>query len=274
MLTVISIAGFDPSAGAGVLADIKTFAAHGCYGLAAVTSLTSQNTLGVYSAYTQSPEILKAQVEPLIQDFEIAAVKIGMLPTREAVETVAEIIERYQLPNVVLDPVIRSSSGYDLIDLAALEALIKRLLPMTNVVTPNLFEAEILAGIEVKDLNGMRQAAQRIYHSSWQSQDLARTDTRRAVLIKGGHLQGEASDLLYDGAEDRILSAPKVVTRGTHGTGCALSSAIAARLAHGDSIWQAVQSAKAYLIEALQTAPGLGHGAGPLNHLGRTLSKP
>lgn len=260
MQIVLSIAGFDPSGGAGVLADIKTFAAFGSFGVAAITSLTAQNTSGVYGAYHQTAEVVRAQLAPLLADFQIAAVKIGMLPTRATVETVAEIIAQHRLPNVVLDPVLCSSSGYELIDGAALEALRSCLLPLARVVTPNLAEAARLAGMEVNDLPSMQQAARHIY-------DLCRRQTPGAVLVKGGHLLDEATDVLDEGGEVQIFRAPKLATRHTHGTGCTLSSAIAALLAGGASVPEAVAGAKEYLNAALRSAPLLGHGAGPLNHL-------
>ena len=264
MRVVLTIAGFDPSGGAGVLADCKTFAAFGCFGTAVITSLTAQNTVAVYGAHHQPAEVVRAQLEPVLADFEIAAVKLGMLPHRACIETVAEIIERCALPNVVLDPVIRSSSGYELIDESALAALIELLLPLTRVVTPNLSEAERLAGQPVQDLAQMEQAAQYI-RALCQARPV-KSAAPGAVLIKGGHLTGEAIDLLDDGETVRVLRAPKIATRNTHGTGCTLSAAIAAALALGDTLPEAVQRAKQYVSTALLQAPDIGHGAGPLNH--------
>lgn len=260
MRVVLTIAGFDPSGGAGTLADIKTFAAFGCFGVAAITSLTAQNTLAVYGAYHQPAKVVRAQLAPLLEDFDIAAVKLGMLPNREIIETVAEFISAHKLPNIVLDPVIRSTSGYDLIDDAALAALVEHLLPLADIVTPNLPEAERLTGLPVKDLDGMRQAAKFIHRQAASRQPQA------AILIKGGHLPDEAVDLFDDGQAEQLYRAPKIHTRNTHGTGCTLSSAIAAGLALGVEMPLAVQRAKQYVSAALRTAPGLGHGAGPLNH--------
>lgn len=261
MLVVLSIAGFDPSGGAGVAADLKTFSAFGCFGTAAITSLTSQNTTAVYGAFHQSAEALRAQIEPVLEDFRISAVKTGMLPTRETIEVTAETIGRHQLPNVVVDPVIRSTSGYDLIDDKALEFLIECLLPLADLITPNMAEAERLTGLEVKDLPGMEKAAKHIYA-------MAQPEIRnKAILVKGGHLPTEATDVLYDGKETRFFRSPKIDTRNTHGTGCTLSSAIAALLARGFDIPEAVTRAKAYLGAALLLAPNIGKGAGPLNHL-------
>jgi hydroxymethylpyrimidine/phosphomethylpyrimidine kinase len=264
MLTVMSIAGFDPSGGAGALADIKTFAAMGCFGTAAVTSLTFQNTVAVYGAAHQTAEVLRSQIEPVMDDFEIAAVKIGMIPTRELIEVVAEIVEKKRLPNVVVDTVIRSTSGYDLIDEDAVGSLIERLLPLADVITPNMAEAERLTGSEAQDLDGMKKAARRIHEMS--AAPNSRRMARRAVLVKGGHLEHEATDVLFDGREFHIFRAPKIATRETHGTGCTLSSAIAALLARGCDVPEAVARAKQYLSEILRAAPDIGHGARPLNH--------
>jgi hydroxymethylpyrimidine/phosphomethylpyrimidine kinase len=268
MLTVMSIAGFDPSGGAGALADIKTFAAMGCFGTAAVTSLTFQNTVAVYGASHQTADALRSQIEPVINDFEIAAVKIGMTPTRELIEAVAEIVEIKRLSNVVVDTVIRSTSGYDLIDEDAIGAMIERLLPLADVITPNMAEAERLTGLEAQDLDGMKRAARRIHEMS--SAPKLRRMARRAVLVKGGHMKDEATDVLFDGREFQIFRAPKIVTRETRGTGCTLSSAIAALLAQGCDIPEAVARAKQYLSEILRAAPDLGRGARPLNHMPRT----
>jgi hydroxymethylpyrimidine kinase/phosphomethylpyrimidine kinase len=272
VFVVITIAGFDPSGGAGVLADIKTFAAMGCFGTAAITSITSQNTVAVYGTYHHSAEVLRAQIEPIINDFEIAAVKTGMLPTREAIEVVAETIERHKLPNVVVDPVIRSTSGYDLIAQDAIESLVQRLLPLADVITPNMAEAERLTGLEVKDLDGMKQAARKI-RERFPAEASGRT-AKRTILVKGGDLKDEATDVLDDGRDFHIFRAPKIITRNTHGTGCTLSSAIAALLGQGCEIPEAVLRAKNYLESALLTAPEIGHGAGPLNHLWQVTSIP
>ena len=267
MITLLSIAGFDPSGGAGVLADIKTFAAFGCYGTAAITSLTSQNTVAVYSAHHISAEVLRAQIDPIIRDFKIAAVKIGMLPNREISEIVAEAIERHRLQNVVVDPVICSSSGYELIDADAVKILSERILPLADVITPNIPEAERLTGLKINNPEEMKVAARALHLLCG-----AQTDSshRHAVLVKGGHLPApfseEATDVLDDGRQFHPYQAKRIATRSTHGTGCTLSSAIAALLARGHEIPEAVRLAKRYLEEAMRAAPEIGHGAGPLNH--------
>ncbi len=265
MLVALSIAGFDPSGGAGVLADIKTFAAFGIYGTAAITSLTSQNTIAVYGAFPQPAEVLRAQLEPIFDDFQIAAVKVGMLPTRETIELVADVIERHQLPNVVVDTVIRSTSGYDLIDDRAIEILIERLLPLARVITPNLAEAERLTGLKIETLKSMKCAAKKL---SERVQSAIRNPQSAipVVLVKGGHLPEEVTDVMYDGSQFHFFHGSKIVTRNTHGTGCTLSSAIAALLARGCDVPAAVRKAKSYLEAAMSSAPDVGHGAGPLNH--------
>lgn len=272
MLTVLTIAGFDPSGGAGVLADCKTFAAFGCFGTAAITSLTAQNTVAVYGAYHQSAEVLRAQLTPLVEDFSLAAVKTGMLPTRETIEETAATIERHALPHVVVDPVIRSTSGYDLIDSVALAALRERLLPLADVITPNMAEAERLTGLPVKTLDEMKRAARLIREQALAGRRSDAEVARRcAVLVKGGHLDGEAADVLDDGEVVQVFRAPRIATRNTHGTGCTLSAALAALLARGCNISEAITRAKEYLAAAMLAAPDLGQGAGPLNHfpLGR-----
>jgi hydroxymethylpyrimidine/phosphomethylpyrimidine kinase len=260
MHTLLTIAGFDPSGGAGVLADIKTFAAFGCYGVAAITSITSQNTVAVYGAYDSPAEVFRAQIDPIVADFDIAAVKIGMLPNREIVEVVAEAIERYALPHVVLDPVISSTSGFKLN--RDTEILIERMFPLADLITPNIPEAELLSGMKIAGEDGMKRAARALHELSPST-----GAHRHAILLKGGHLPGdEVADVLDDGREIHVFRAPRIKARATHGTGCTLSSAIAALLARGHGITEAVPIAKRYLEAALREAPEFGHGAGPLDH--------
>lgn len=265
MRVILTIAGFDPSGGAGVLADIKTFAAFDCFGAAAITSLTSQNTDGVYGAYHQPAIVVRAQLEPLLTDYKIAAVKIGMLPTVEVIELVSRLIERFELPNIVIDPVIRSSSGYDLIDDEALDALQKRLMPLAVLVTPNLDETAALLGEKPLTIEDMQTAAQQLAEK-FTSENQQEPKKAPAILIKGGHLRNEATDVLYAAQSCTIFSSEKIATTNTHGTGCTLSSAIAALLGRGEPLAQAVSLAKKYVSEAIKQAPGLGKGHGPLNH--------
>ena len=257
MRTVLTIAGFDPSGGAGVAADLKTFAALKTYGIAVITSLTSQNTQQVYATFHQSVEVVRAQLIPLCEDFQIDAVKIGMLPTRDLIELVAEIITNYGLKNVVIDPVFRSSSGHDLIDAEARGLLVEKLFPLAAVITPNLDEASALLHRSITNETEMKAAAEELQGN---------TNSLAAVLIKGGHLEGAAVDVLFYDNAIKTFSAPRILTRNTHGTGCTLASAIAAFLAHGATIPEAVQQAKEYVTEALKTSLEVGKGKGSLNH--------
>ncbi len=254
--TVLTIAGFDPSAGAGVLADIKTIAAFGCYGAAVVTSVTHQNTRGVFGADHLSASSVTAQLSALFDDFQISSVKTGMLPAAEIIKAVAEMLSEKKVSHFVLDPVIRSTSGYDLIDSQAARSLIENLFPLATVVTPNRAEAERLTGLRIEGAETMTKAARVI-------RDLG----ARAVLIKGGEGEGrEAVDLLVDASGEIFYSAQRIDSRNTHGTGCALSSALACLLALGHTLGESVSIAKRYITEAIGSAPGLGHGHGPLDH--------
>lgn len=261
MITVMTIAGFDPSAGAGVLADIKTMSAFGCYGVSAITSLTLQNTQGVFGAYHQTREVVRGQLEPLFDDFDIAAIKTGMLPTRDVIEEVADALSSRAIAHVIVDPVVRSTSGYDLIDDQALAALIDLLFPLATVVTPNRAEAERITGVEIATSAQMEGAAHRIFALG-----------PKAVLIKGGDFKDEkATDLLLDSGGVATFSAERVNSTSTHGTGCTLSSALACLMAGGHTLRQAIPIAKQYVVEAISTAHGLGRGHGPLNHFPRRL---
>ncbi len=252
----LTVAGFDPSGGAGIVADIKTFRAFGCFATAAVTSLTYQNTTGVFGAAHQTAEAVRSQVLPVVQDFKISGAKTGMLPTREIISEVARLFREEQLPAPVVDPVVRSTSGFDLIDDEALEALKRELLPLARVLTPNIPEAERITGLKIRGEEGMRRAARRM-----------REMGARAVLVKGGHLKGEvAVDLLDDGEQTTTFSALRIETTATHGTGCTLAAAVAACLARGMSLEASVGAAKLFVTEAIRRAPRLGHGHGPINH--------
>ena len=253
---VLTIAGFDPSGGAGVVADVKTITAFGCFAAAAVTSLTYQNTTGVFGASHQTAETVRAQVLPVVEDFTVAGAKTGMLPTREVIEEVARLLRETNLPAPVVDPVVRSTSGYDLIDDAALDALKKELLPLARVVTPNIPEAERITGMSIRDREAMAEAARMI-----------RAMGARAVLVKGGHLAGARSlDVLDEEGEVTYFDAERVETTSTHGTGCTLAAAIASCLARGYNVTDAVALAKRYVTQAIRGAPGLGRGHGPINH--------
>jgi hydroxymethylpyrimidine/phosphomethylpyrimidine kinase len=256
---VLSIAGSDSGGGAGIQADLKTFAALGCYGMTAITALTAQNTRGVRSIHGVPPAMLRDQIDAVIEDIGAHAVKIGMLHAPEIVAVVAEAIDRHALANAVLDPVMVASSGAALIETPAIEALVRELFPRADLVTPNLDEASLLAGRPLRTLEDMESAAL----------DLVARGAR-AVLMKGGHLPGETvTDLLLtaDG-ERRAMSAPRIETANLHGTGCTLSSAIAAHLALGAPLPEAVSRARDYVREALRAGAPVrtGAGGGPLDH--------
>ena len=258
----LSIAGLDPSGGAGIIADIKTFAAFGCYGAAAVTSVTFQNTSGVFGAVHQTADSVRQQVQPIIDDFRVHSVKTGMLPTAEIIEETARLVSENDLRNVVVDPVVRSTSGYDLIDDAALRILIERLFPLSDVVTPNLPEAERITGIAIESDQDIEDAAR-----------MMRSMGAKNVLIKGGHRRISGSGPLT--ARDHLFLAGKIETfesefidtNATHGTGCTLASAIAANLALGKDLVGSVEEAKKFVTAAIRTAPNIGGGHSPINHL-------
>ncbi|MGI6199621.1 MAG: bifunctional hydroxymethylpyrimidine kinase/phosphomethylpyrimidine kinase [Christensenellales bacterium] len=253
MVSVLSIAGTDPSGGAGASADLKTFAAHGVYGMSVVTALVAQNTCGVRAVQPVPPDFVTAQLDAVCQDIPPQAVKIGMLHSAPVIARVAEALARYELPQVVLDPVMVATSGDRLLDRAA-QAALERLLPRCRVMTPNLPEGEALWGARVADREDMLRCAAALY---------ARYGC--AVLLKGGHGAGDCADLLFDGSA-RWFAAPRVDTQNTHGTGCTLSAALACNLARGQGLGEAVAHAKAYVTAALSTGLDLGRGHGPLNH--------
>jgi hydroxymethylpyrimidine kinase/phosphomethylpyrimidine kinase len=255
----LTIAGHDPSAGAGILADIKTISAFGCYGVAAMTSVTFQNTQGVFGARHLSREDLRRQIEPLFDDFEIAAVKTGMLPTTEIIEEVAVILTSARVPHVVVDPVVRSTSGYDLIDDIALQTLIRVLFPLASVVTPNAAETERITGIRAVELSDMTRGGEALLKLG-----------ARAALVKGGDVASEAAtDLLVDQSGATPFSSERIKSKSTHGTGCTLSSALASLLARGNTLRDSIPIAKQYITHAIRTAPALGAGHGPLSHFSK-----
>jgi hydroxymethylpyrimidine/phosphomethylpyrimidine kinase len=256
---ILSIAGSDPSGGAGVQADIKVFSALGCYGMAAITALTAQNTLGVRDVCLTPQKNLAAQIAAIFADIKVDAVKIGMLGSAASVETVAIQLRLGCAANVVLDPVLIATSGDSLGGDELAAPMRQKLFPLVRLVTPNLFESAVLAGTPVpQSLADMRAVAKKLHELG-----------AAAALIKGGHLSGsESADLLFDGSKFETFSAPRVKTRNTHGTGCALSSAIAAFLGQGFELKQAVGAAKAFLNGALAAADQLevGQGHGPPHH--------
>ncbi len=256
---VLSIAGSDSGGGAGIQADLKTFAALGCYGMTAITALTAQNTLGVRSIHPVPPAMLRDQIDAVIEDIGVNAVKIGMLHAAEIVRTVADAIDRHGLRRVVLDPVMMSTSGARLIDDDAQAVLVRELFRRATLVTPNLDEACLLVGRPLASEADMEAAARELLAMG-----------APAVLLKGGHLASDTvSDLLLvRNAQPRWMRAPRIATVNTHGTGCTLSSAIAAQLALGSDLPQAVELARAYVRGALEAGAAVrtGAGSGPLNH--------
>jgi hydroxymethylpyrimidine/phosphomethylpyrimidine kinase len=251
----LTIAGSDSGGGAGIQADLKTFQAFGVFGTSALTAITAQNTIGVRAVHAVPGAVVREQINAVASDFEVRAVKTGMLATRELVELVASAIADEQLPNYVLDPVMVATSGDRLLEDDAVHAILSRLLPLATLVTPNLDEARILTGFPVRAVESMRAAAQQLVERG-----------ARAALVKGGHLDGDRIvDVFYDGKEFNEYERSRILTNSTHGTGCALSAGVAAGLAHGGELKHAVEAALEFVHHAIATAPGLGHGHGPLN---------
>lgn len=250
---VLSVAGSDSGAGAGIQADLKSIHANGGYALTALTSVTAQNTQHVASAFHLPPEIIRAQISALAEDFEIASAKTGMLATAQIVETVAEALRDHGIAPLVVDPVMVSTSGYSLLEDDGREAVRRALLPLAALCTPNLPEAEVLSGISIETLDQAQEAARRIC-------DLGPA----AVLIKGGHGDGDTvTDLLFDGQSMHRFIHPRIRTRATHGTGCALSAAIAARLGRGESLLVAVERSLDYVTRAISAGISIGRGHSP-----------
>ncbi len=254
MKVVLTIAGSDSSGGAGIQADIKTIAAHGLYAESVITALTAQNTTGVYGILEVPPEFVANQLTCVFEDIPPHAVKIGMVSNIAIMEVIADGLKKYSAKNVVVDPVMVATSGSKLMADGATAGLSKYLFPLATVITPNLPEAEVLSGMEVKNRSDMLEAATRIYSC-----------IGTAVLVKGGHLESCADDLLYDG-NAVWFTTDRVDTVNTHGTGCTLSSAIASNLATGCDLVTAVRSAKDYITGALKAGLSLGKGCGPLDH--------
>jgi hydroxymethylpyrimidine/phosphomethylpyrimidine kinase len=258
---VLAIAGFDPSSGAGVTADIKTIAAHGCYGIACITALTVQSTAGVRRVELVRPELVAETLEELASDLEIAAVHIGMLGSGKVAGAVAEFLLAQKPANIVLDPVIKSSSGRELLDASGVKLLAERLIPLAAVITPNVDEASALTGLPVTNPEQMGAAAARLHAMG-----------APAVVVTGGHLE-RAIDLLSfssrRGTQQEVFKSDRLRSQSTHGTGCAFATAMACHLANGRGLPEAVLLAKAYVAAAITNAYPLGHGVGPVNHLYR-----
>jgi hydroxymethylpyrimidine/phosphomethylpyrimidine kinase len=258
---VLSIAGFDPSSGAGVTADVKTIAAHGCYGVSCITALTVQSTAGVRRVQTVSPALVSETLEELNSDIAIAAVHIGMLGSGKVVQVVADFLAKTGLPNIVLDPILKSSSGADLIDSGGARLLMQLLLPLATVVTPNLEEAAALTGLQVGNLDQMRVAATKLHAMGAAN-----------VVVTGGDLEKAIDLLSFDnkrGVQQEVFKSDRQQSNSTHGTGCAFATAMACHLARGRGLPEAVLLAKAYVAAAIANAHSVGQGTGPVHHLYR-----
>ena len=264
---VLSIAGFDPSSGAGVTADIKTLAAHGCFGIGCITALTVQSTASVRKVEPVAPRLVTETLRELSSDFTIGAVRIGMLGSAELVEVVAIFLKSAKIPHIVLDPIIRSSSGAPLLDSKGVQTMIKTLLPLATVATPNVDEAGAMTGIKVTGKAEMKAAANKLHELG-----------ARNVVVTGGHLE-KAIDLLSMSngkgtPTQEEFGSERIKTTSTHGTGCAFATALAANLAHGKQLYDAVVLAKTYVRTAIARAHALGKGNGPVNHLYRLEEQP
>jgi len=258
MKNLLTIAGSDSSGGAGIQADLKTFAALGVYGMSVITAVTAQNTQGVERVDEMSKEMVKAQIDAVFSDIPVDAVKIGMVANPEIIHQIALSLKDWEAINIVVDPVMVSKSGHPLLKPEAIETLKNELLPLARVVTPNLPEAQAMLGREVIDEKGMELAAREILSLGLES-----------VLIKGGHLEGAANDLLFDGKKLTWFKSPRLNKKNTHGTGCTLSSAITAHLALGYDLITAVGKSKSYLSGAIEHSFPLGKGVGPVHHFYR-----
>jgi hydroxymethylpyrimidine/phosphomethylpyrimidine kinase len=256
MKNLLTIAGSDSSGGAGIQADLKTFAALGAYGMSAITAVTVQNTRGVRTSQDLRPEIISGQIEAVFEDIQVHGVKIGMVSRAETILSISKTLEQFPSVPVVIDPVMVSKSGFPLLSPDAANELINRLFPLASMITPNIPEAELLTGTAITCVKEMHDAARKLFELG-----------PLRVLVKGGHLSSEATDVLFDGSSFRDFPGKKIETIHTHGTGCTLSAAITTFLANGMPPGEAIARAKAYLTECIAHAPGIGKGAGPLNHL-------
>ncbi len=256
MKIALTVAGSDSSGGAGIQADLKTFQAHGVFGMSAVTAVTVQNTQKVYDVQEIHPRLVHDQIVCLFDDTEIHAVKIGMVSSIELIREVARALRAVNPPVVVLDPVMISKSGYRLLNHDAQDELVQSLFPLADVITPNIYEAETLAGDKIRHVHEMKSAAVKLLHLG-----------AKTVVVKGGHLgEYRATDILYDGTEFKQLQSRRIDTKNTHGTGCTFSSAIAANLALGKTFFEAVALAKTYVTGAIEHSLSIGQGHGPTHH--------
>ena len=254
MRRILAIAGSDSGGGAGIQADLKTITCLGGYGMSVLTALTAQNTLGVHGIHEVPPSFVEKQIDSVLSDIGADAVKTGMLANGEIIDVIARKLKQYRIRKIVVDPVMVAKSGDFLLRRDAQEALVKKLLPLATVVTPNLLEASVLTGLRIHSLEGMKEAAQRIHQLG-----------SKTVVVKGGHLKGMAIDIFYDGRHYHELRSSRIETKNTHGTGCTFASAIATLLAAGDPVFEAVKKAKTFITLAIQAGLPLGSGSGPTN---------
>lgn len=255
MKKVLTIAGSDSSGGAGIQADLKSFSAHGVFGMSVITAVTAQNTQGVFAVQDIDIHVIEEQISAIFDDIEVDAVKIGMVSRIETIQAVAAGLMKYKPQNIVIDPVMISKSGYYLLQPDAVEAMVTKLLPLATIVTPNIPEAEEIAGMKITSLKEMEEAAAIIHALG-----------PKYVLLKGGHRAEDATDILFDGQEYHHLESRRIVTQNTHGTGCTLSAAIAANLANGYTAYEAVAQAKEYITIAIEHSFPIGKGVGPVHH--------
>ena len=260
---VLSIAGFDPSSGAGVTADIKTIAAHGCYGIAAITAITVQSTAGIRRVSPVDPRLLTDTLDELTSDMKVSAAHIGMLGSGEIASLVAQFLEKAQLPNVVLDPILKSSTGASLLDQAGVSVLKERLLPLATVITPNVHEATTLTGVPIENVEDMKLAAQRLQEMGAQG-----------VVVTGGHLERAIDLLSLKDQYVQIFKSDLLPSTNTHGTGCAFSTTIACQLAQERPLSTAVLLAKSYITAAIANGYPIGKGLGPVNHMYQMRNHP
>ena len=256
MKQVLTIAGSDSGGGAGIQADIKTIHANGCFGMSVITSITAQNTREVTRAFDLPIDLIEAQLDAIFSDFDVSALKTGMLSSSEIVQTVAGKLRQFAPKNLVIDPVMISKSKFLLLKPQAIGSLKADLIPLATVITPNVYEAELLAGCEIKTINDAKDAAKKIHGYGCQM-----------VLVKGGHLLGDKStDVLYADGDFTLFEVERIETKNTHGTGCTYSAAIATHLALGKDLVPAIQAAKEYITNAIRYSLNIGHGHGPTNH--------
>ncbi|GFR34222.1 bifunctional hydroxymethylpyrimidine kinase/phosphomethylpyrimidine kinase [Thermobrachium celere] len=255
MKKVLTIAGSDSCGGAGIQADLKTFSAHLVYGMSVITSVTAQNTQGVTDAYDLPVEVIEKQISAIFDDIKVDAVKIGMLSSSEIISIVANSLKLHKAQNIVLDPVMISKSGFNLLKEDAVKTLINELIPICTIITPNIYEASLIVQMDIKDLEDMKIACKKIYDKG-----------ARYVLVKGGHLNDDAIDVLFDGQDYYQFKGSRIKTKNTHGTGCTLSSAIASNLALGFDIVESIRRSKNYIQNAIENSFSIGMGVGPVDH--------